>query len=441
MPIAKFDDQMHRQKQLERLADHVTASANPPIAEIEEMLQEYLSTSALPTKKASPSDADKRAFQLAVFAFIVVTVCDGHFHTDRKLDSCFLNAWPGIWRWLQFLDEQCCRRVKYGDKGKIQALITIASSLATISVSKSLRREVQSTPGVVAMLTRHWKDEGRFPEFIQKVLEAGDTGRPFTGALNALLNAGDLAANCLPDVVAASGGAKSAATTAIERLNAVLAEKPPHFPTIHSHISLLNNFSCHKDPEIVRAMLGGGMILTLVKTFVWLEEQSPSASADKDKICQCMNACLYTLANAMTVVNGPSRVVQALHAGLLPAVLKSASRMDPSSDRRIAFECSRLLFDILCQYLVYREVIRSAERALKTVERFRLDDTLGGPIKAAWDMFKTLSQKRTALKERFDAGDDGPQRRCDRVKVSAPVPSTILVNDRSCKVPISSSPR
>ncbi|KZP09016.1 hypothetical protein FIBSPDRAFT_1052032 [Athelia psychrophila] len=27
------------------------------------------------------------------------------------LDPSFLGAWPGIWRWLQLLSDQCCQQV------------------------------------------------------------------------------------------------------------------------------------------------------------------------------------------------------------------------------------------------------------------------------------------------------------------------------------------
>ncbi|KZP22640.1 hypothetical protein FIBSPDRAFT_931037 [Athelia psychrophila] len=427
------DNFIHETMQLEQLFDRVSSPITPPISKLQAALHRYLSASALPGRKAIPSGTDERAVRLAILALSIITGCQDHFRRNDKLDPCFLNAWPGIWTWLHFLYEQCCRRARYGDNTKIQALVTIATSLGSMSLSKSLQRKVQSTPGVVTMLTRLWRDEGRYSKLIERAHASNldCVSHPFTGSLKDLLTADDLPPNCIPDVVAASGGAKAAATSAIQHLQAVLAEKPARFLIIYNHISLISQLSARTAPEILYAMLPQGMTVLLVKTFLWLEKKSPGAPEDKDTIYKCMSACIRTLITAMQATSGPSLIVQALDAGLLPAVLTSASKKDHSPER-IFLDCSSILFNVLSMHLVYRDVIRSTARSLTRVEQLKIEDNLGGSIKAAWTEFKTLAHKRIYMKELFDEGDDEPQIRCDQGNCHALIDHEDLLRCSGC---------
>ncbi|KZP25866.1 hypothetical protein FIBSPDRAFT_929063 [Athelia psychrophila] len=103
--------------------------------------------------------------------------------------------------------------------------------------------------------------------------------------------------------------------------------------------------------------------------------------------------------NGMMESNGPSWVSQSLDAGILAAILQSAPRLTRSSKLNSS-RCSSLLSNILCQYLVYKSVVRSAAKGLRKVERLELDGGLGGPIWEAWAIFQTLVSERIAIKKR-----------------------------------------
>lgn len=188
MPIASAE--YHRQRAAQ-LHSRVLNSIEPPIAELEAMFQEYLSVQAIPVKNAIPSDKDRVIVNLAVCAFNVIVACKVHFERGQQLLPCFLDAWPGVWRWLQFLDEECCQKTRYGNTGKVQALLSIATSVSYMSISKNLKRELQSTPGVVTMLARLWMNKGRYSKPIQSGLAMKNARRSCTGAIQALLRGDD----------------------------------------------------------------------------------------------------------------------------------------------------------------------------------------------------------------------------------------------------------
>ncbi|KZP13971.1 hypothetical protein FIBSPDRAFT_981435 [Athelia psychrophila] len=118
--VARSDDDLG--KQLEHLSRRAGTSPDPPIAEIERVLQKYLSIGALPASKPSPTAQDKRAVELGLLAFYVIAGCQYHLKKNAKLDNCLLNAWPAIWRWLQFLNDQCCQTLQDMPLGAIRSL-------------------------------------------------------------------------------------------------------------------------------------------------------------------------------------------------------------------------------------------------------------------------------------------------------------------------------
>jgi len=108
------------------------------------------------------------------------------------------------------------------------------------------------------------------------------------------------------------------------------------------------------------------------------------------------------------VCSGLSWIIQALDAGLLLAIVKSASRTDSTLGESISSRCSQLLYVIALQ-LMYKSAVRSAAKALETVDRLNLDVTSESPLFDAWVQFKTLSQQRVDMKKRMeqDQSDHG----------------------------------
>lgn len=129
--------------------------------------------------------------------------------------------------------------------------------------------------------------------------------------------------------------------------------------------------------------------------------------------CKCVNSCCSALQCASAAPNGHSWAIQALDSGLVPAILKSAPRIDQLK-KHDAIWCSTLLSPNLYQYLIYKSVIHSTARALRKGERLDLDN-LGGPIGDAWFAFKHLAQERITLKAKGNQAELGLI--CSRMQV------------------------
>ena len=134
---------------------------------------------------------------------------------------------------------------------------------------------------------------------------------------------------------------------------------------------------------------------------------------DNVRITDCVMMCYFTFIDALMTVNGPSWVVQAFDAGILPALLKSGRRLTQLDAHRRNL-CTTLLSDMLCQYLVYRSVLRPVAKTLRRTERLQIDQDVAGPLWDGWLFFKSLAGVRIAIKEERD---DEAQRKCHRAGV------------------------
>jgi len=197
------------------------------------------------------------------------------------------------------------------------------------------------------------------------------------------------------------------ARVAIQHLNDVSSIKQPDFKTVYAHLSLINNLSYNSYPSLHLALLNRGMIPAMVKMLVFCNTQP----MDNFHITGCVMMCYFTVINALMTANGPSWVVQAFDAGILPALLKSGRHLT-QLDAHHRDLCTKLLSDLLCQYLVYRSVLRPVAKALRKTERLQIGQDVAGPLWDGWLFFKCLAEERIAIKEERD--DEG-QRKCNRV--------------------------
>jgi hypothetical protein len=200
------------------------------------------------------------------------------------------------------------------------------------------------------------------------------------------------------------------ARIAMQHLDDVYSNKKPDFETMYAHLSLINNLSCNSYPSLHLALLNRGMIPAMVKMLIFCNTQ-PMGNV---RIAGCVMMCYFTFIDALMTVNGPSWVVQAFDSGILPALLKSGQRLTQLDAHRRNL-CTKLLSDLLCQYLVYRSVLRPVAKALRRAERLQIDQDVAGPLWEGWLFFKSLAEERMTIKEERD---DEAQRKCNQIGVS-----------------------
>lgn len=398
---------------LNKLSGLVESAHNPPVDKIE-IIWQYLDVCRIPTTD-KPTEDDKHAVDLAISSMLVVCGFAPHLRKSRALDASLGDIWPSLWKWLEFLDTECCQKCLFDANHNIQGRVGISHTLLTFGESEALRRLVTSTPGVINMLSRYWIAEGQHPE-IQHFLDAAGINRAFTRALDVYLKDEDTMPYCLlPDIIAAApGGAKSVARIGILHLNDDASTHDPNFVTIYRDLSLINNLSCKSCPALHLAFLNHGVIPAIVKMLTLFNAQT----MDNTHVTCSIEMCYSILIKAFQSANGTSWVIQAFDSGLLPVLLKSGCRLAQLNefDRNL---CTTLLSNILCQYLVYRSVLCAVGKALRRVERLNIDKDLMGPLWDGWLLFKGIAHERIKFATQVENGDIG-QKDCNRIGVSEP---------------------
>ncbi|KAF7974540.1 hypothetical protein HWV62_12016 [Athelia sp. TMB] len=377
-PIHTIKSVESLQQGLHELAEHIRTATKPPVAEIEKALQTHLSSKSLPANTSIPSAKDKRAVQLALSSALVLKSCESYFimGTGDTLHPSLVKAWPGIWRWLQFLDENCCQDVKFGDELKAEALTAIPSILEIMSWSETVQRQVISTPAVCEMKKRYARGMQELP----------GAGRAFAAVQAETLKT-----------------SKDSAVHTIELLNFLLVEQSFDFEAVDKCIPSLSDltkslFSLPK--SCGRAMLDQGLVPSIVKALFWLEKHHPARLAEENSARKCVFMCLETL-DASLRGSGIPWINQALDTGLLRAILEPALRkahgVQPITDL-----CTNIL-NTISQQLVYKSVVRSAAKALGKMDHEGAYAYSENPIWKTWSQFKELVQKRNALKQTMES--------------------------------------
>ncbi|KAF7977132.1 hypothetical protein HWV62_4529 [Athelia sp. TMB] len=379
-------------RKLVELAQRVAASNEPPTTEIEVALQAHLSAKTIPAVKPTPSAHDKHAVQLALLAFAVLQACEAHLGGGSALDPCVRKAWPGIWGWLQFLDHGY-QGVQFGDAWKGSAALTIRSIIAILACSEAVRVEMASTPGVATMVAKHSPNEG--PSASENALASGSGCHALAPKHVPPKQTDDEVLAGMNDVIAGAGGAKPIAARAINVLSSIHAGKFPNIEDTYTRLVFINHLSASDFPNLSAEMLVRGIIPWTIRVLSWLERNF-GKQAHQEMAGQCVAACFYILADVLYKGNGPLWAAQALDAGLLPAVLKSAARVADMPEM-MSSRCASLLHKVIGGFIIDRPVIRATAKAMRRLDRLDLDDSAGGPIWEAWRDFKTLAQERCGV--------------------------------------------
>lgn len=407
-----MSDARHRglAKKIDALVGVVGASETNPIEAVESVYQ-YLQIRHVP-KPGTPTIKDRQVVELACLSLLVIAACDKHLRVSNALDSSLSDIWPSIWRWIDFLHKNCCQKATYGDHMKLRALTLIPATLATLGHSSTLRPLVTTTPNVISMMTKYWADEGKHPA-VEAFFEAGGLDRPFTRALDSLLDPQNLTPNCLPDVVAAvSGGAPEVARLALKHMDEISQLSAPKFEVIFCHLSLINNLANNTFSPLHFALLNCGIIPRTIKMLNWINSQSNSDIV----AARSVMICYFTLVDSIMSTNGSSWVNQAFDSGIVPSILHTGHYLTQISEHYRG-QCTSI-FPLLCQYLVYHSVLRSVGKFLRRMERRPVQKEIAGPLWDGWLLFQSLAKERLKMNEE---SEHAFKRYCERLGVSQSV--------------------
>ncbi|KAF7984564.1 hypothetical protein HWV62_13773 [Athelia sp. TMB] len=399
-PIYNHQSLGSQSRKLEHLALRVVAATEPPISEIQVTFQTHLSSETIPADKDVPNAKDIRAVQLALLASGVLAACGFHSveASNSAMGSCLLKAWPGIWSWLKFLDEKCCQRTKFGDTIKSHALLVIPGIIHNITRPEAVQRQTVSMPAMTNMKTRYAK-MGSHPQ------TKAASGLAINAACWDSRNARHPETKNPLGRAQGDVPADTNAQVAVKMLDDLLAGQSFDLEVARKCISSVSKMArlASSSPQRKRTMLDQGIIPATVKTLLWLEKNGSVTPAHQDMASQCVRMCYDMLWDVLVIklaCTGASWVIQALDAGLLLAITKSAFR-NGSIGKNISSRCSQLLYVVALQ-LMYKSVVRSTAKALTKVDESSFDITSESFLFDAWDQFKTLSQQRIATKKRME---------------------------------------
>lgn len=405
--------------QLEQLVARIQATkpaSEALIHDLDQFIQKNLVVNQTPTEKPNPTAQDKSAVRVATAVLSMVGRCC-EADKDEALVDLIQGYWPVIWRWLQFL-ERVFSQLDYGVEVKFKSICVIATTFECLTVQDALKTHIRTTPEAVSLIVGHWKRQGRDHK-VDSLFNAFSMPKPFTPVLSSLLG------NCPPeigicDMVADTcGGPKSFAVIAMEHWAAALQDHGDHsFANLKAHLILIHNLMFPHPRQLIHyALLNQGMVPALVKSLVWLAGFSDTDS----KAGYCVWRCCHLLQTAFVVPNEECWVSQALDAGLVSAYLRSSSLMMALPDY-VRDECTLLFSRILCRSLIYLQVLKAAEKAIRRVDRLHLDhySRQAAPVWASWTAFRDIATERMALKRAVDELDEQmPQaKQCRRVLVS-----------------------
>ncbi|KII86140.1 hypothetical protein PLICRDRAFT_43732, partial [Plicaturopsis crispa FD-325 SS-3] len=330
------------------------------------------------------------------------------------------DGWPRIWKWMQFLYDQCVVEKVFGEEVCATTIVSIGAILQALGRSAASRDIVARTPGVLALVTKEWlADDGRYA--IAACMQLGGNERAILGALDALLDCHERELevkleSIVPQVLDAAGGdAKLVASTVLKRLREALAAES--MQQVELHLSLADRLADTACPPIHLALLNAGMIPAVITVLSWYNSRPLHAAP-----AQVMLLCYYILIDSFRTANNPSWAAQAIDAGLIPALLRSGKRVRALNDPELAQPLVWLLSESLPPYLVFRSVLRAVRRALRQV--YKRNVGAKGVLGEAWADFQELAEDRLCLLDEWDCEVErdrhrGCSRPCDNGSGSA----------------------
>ncbi|KII86136.1 hypothetical protein PLICRDRAFT_279019 [Plicaturopsis crispa FD-325 SS-3] len=371
----------------------------------------HLDPAEIPVTSIAPPSPDSHArVHLAINSLVVIISCDDHLCNDPVLVARLLECWPRVWKWIQFLHDECIVEKAYGEGLYTNAIFTLGATLQTLGRPTTSRDQIARTPGLLALIVKEWIDDRIYPDTSVR-MELGGVSRAFTVALDVFLDRKEgTLESIVPQILdAANGDAKKVAGTVLMRLREAVAAGS--IEQIESHLSLANKLSDTACPPLHLALLTEGAIPAVIRVLSWHNSQPLRVAPTTTGV---MLLCYYNLIDNFRSMNVPSWAVQAIDSGLIPALLRSA-RIRGLDDPKLAAPLLSFFLELLPKYLIYRSVLRAVRRALRQVNKHNLGEAVSGALGDAWQDFEMLAEDRLWLLEEWDCeGERDRYRSCSR---------------------------
>ncbi|KAJ7231078.1 hypothetical protein C8J57DRAFT_182243 [Mycena rebaudengoi] len=191
-------------------------------------------------------------------------------------------------------------------------------------------------------------------------------------------------------------GVSTAAQTAVRHLSSV-PESDSHFLDMRNETFLVRMMVCTSD--LAHSLLSNGVLRILIKTlsYATLESYTDEPETAAVMIWFVHNSC-EVLQSAMTRGTGVAMCRQVLDFGILAPLLRADkwhAHLTPAHFPNAPYIHARLLIQTLATYTIYPCVLRAAAIAIEKVPvKLQANLDKAGPMRAAWQLFKDLVEKR-----------------------------------------------
>jgi hypothetical protein len=308
------------------------------------------------------------------------------------------SVWPRAWKWLQFLDRYREDIAKFNPFNDTKSYAIYCAIISRLQDDQETRDLIYATTGVRDLITRGWvffldnqsSPDVDFTSVCRFILE--DTVSPIN----------------IDGIMMGSGGSiTELARLFVAHLTFVIPSPDSPVPAdapllLRGVIRLLREIN-YRNELWNAALLAQGIIESLICTIRALAVSSIEGTE------QMLDDCFTTLIRTLVVPNRHQYIIDALKAGLLPAIVLSHS---------FTVGAKFCLTVALPRAMVYYSVLKQLATELHQVKdlaetaRFRASETF-----ESWTNFLDLVDTRFKVMRRYDSGDWLSGRNCDNLNV------------------------
>ncbi|KAJ7151444.1 hypothetical protein C8R43DRAFT_1005209 [Mycena crocata] len=322
---------------------------------------------------------------------------------DSQLVARLVEAWPGIWKWLNYTFENWVISPLFLDRtsaNRHHAFQTIIVSLRSFVKIPALCECILADSGgkqTFVMLGSCWLYE------IEEEFKQASKNDPLLSATEPLLDLGTFKPNPPPDVffgciMPGTQDAGKPARVALSHLEWYLTNTPwsPHAIFILDyHLRMATTMTIALPYQ--NALLAQNVVRTVTRILVSLTS-TPYDLATAPGVSQCIGSCFEFLETVLPQADGFAWTTHAVQIGLIPAMLRAQSWLaDMPNDE--AQSTLIKLFNLLSLYSMYPSLLRHLLRSLRRVRELKLPETVqdNPPVWTAYLELQNLVSDRSTL--------------------------------------------
>jgi hypothetical protein len=318
-----------------------------------------------------------------------------HLLRDKAFVVGLQDSWPKIWKWVQFFLDRCTEEIKestaFSTTFVRNSYVTCIHLLDHLTNDADLRLTIATTSGVIHTLTQLWiletKHQHGFPGYASSI------------ALVNFLTPLPQYAACVTGFIEASGDDPTElAAICLGRISANHQGPSPDLEALDADIRIVVSLS---GPQIhlnvVRKALLERQSFAVIARTMYNLASSPNPTTSPIMF-SCLTFCAAYLRDYTDISS--HMMLEAIESHIIPAFLLSGKSLlqDSASTMLRDIRCE-MAGGILPRYLVFRSILREADRSLKWISTrgFENQDAEKGEFGQAWMRLKAIVQDRLAI--------------------------------------------